>query len=496
MTAKMSVRSNAGVHSSRHSRHQTARPVRKSLTEQLGHLQIRQRLVVTALSIAALSVVVASRTLDVYDSAYRMFGGIVQQNSVRVDAVEQALQHIAAVSASTADLSSAAANSATHQSALLTIYAEFAQFRDAMFTLHADLDSDGQTLYLGVEQAAYNEFWPQIGLAIAAEQNNNISGAKAAYLNADNSLTREIMPGLQQLETTNFAVMKNAEQSAGGVIVSESVVLAGMLLVLAGTLTGLSFWMRSMVRRVITPGIDAAMIVAWLVALGAINQLFALPEGMRSMVEDAYYSVTASARVLDVANLGKRIEGTELLDLDHVALWQQNFDKTKAEIGLRMCGQADCLNQPFTSGSDQVSIQAYQNAKAISPADSLSIGGIVPLVANVTYAGEAQTLDTARKAYLDYLTIDGQIRQLIQSNQLALAIGLNTGTQPGQSDEAFGRFVTAMEHEKAINRAAFDHIWQAEQTALPNNRLVYGAIGSGLVIGLLAAGVYQRYQEL
>ncbi len=497
MTAKMSVRSKAGVRSSQSSRSKAiARPARKSLIEQLGQLQIRQCLVLAAISMAILAGIVASRTLDVYDSAYQMFNGIVQQNSVRVDAAEQALQHIASAGASAADFSSAATNSATHQTALTSIYTEFAQFRDNMFTLHADLNSDGQTTYNAIEQAVYNEFWPQIGLAIAAEQKGDSAAARTAYLNADNSLAHEITPGLQRLETTNFAEMKSTEQTAGGEIVAESVVLAGMLLVLAGLLTGLSFWVRTMVRRLFTPGIDAAMILAWIVALGTISQLFALPEAMRSMVEDAYYSVTASSRVLDVANLSNRTESTELLDLDHVAFWEQAFDKTKAEIELRLCGQIGCLNHTFTPGGDILDAQAYQTAKAISKADSLSIGGIVPLVANVTYAGEAQTLETARKAYLDYLAIDGQIRQLIQSNQIASAIRLNTGIQPGQSDEAFGRFVTAMEHEKAINRAYFDGIWQTEQTALLTNRIGLGLAGNGLVIVLLAVGVYHRYREL
>ncbi len=111
----------------------------------------------------------------------------------------------------------------------------------------------------------------------------------------------------------------------------------------------------------------------------------------------------------------------------------------------------------------------------------------MPLVANVTYIGEAHALEQARKAFSDYLVIDAKTRQLIASGQMADALALNTGTQPGQSDEAFSRFSSAMEEDRAINRRVFDATWNTEQNALTYNRLLFGVVSCVLLIVLISA---------
>ncbi len=214
------------------------------------------------------------------------------------------------------------------------------------------------------------------------------------------------------------------------------------------------------------------------------------------MVEDAYYSVTASARVLAVASQGNRAESGALLDVPDLARWQHDFDTDKHLVELRMCGQVNCLTQPFTYAQDALTLPTIEHAKALTAQNSALIGGIVPLVANVTYAGESRALEQARQAYSDYLAIDAKTRQLIANGQMADALALNTGKKSGQSDEAFSRFSSAMEEERAINRRVFDATWNTEQNALTYNRLLFGVAGCVLLIVLISAGVYHRYNEL
>jgi len=105
-------------------------------------------------------------------------------------------------------------------------------------------------------------------------------------------------PNLQRIETTNFAAMKDAEAQPSGIIITQTLLLGLKMVVLTVALMTLSFWLRNALRRYISPGIDSAMVLVWLLMVGQLGQLVSLPEILRGTVEDAYYSVTASSRVL------------------------------------------------------------------------------------------------------------------------------------------------------------------------------------------------------
>ncbi len=458
--------------------------------------QTRYRLVVGAVLIALLAIYVGSQTVSAYHDSAQIFQHIVQDNGVRVAASEQALQHIAGASTAAADFSSTAEGSANHAAALTAIYDEFRQFRDNMFTLRANLDSAESAAYVATEHAVYDQFWPQIGIVIAAQQVGDRAAARAAFVKADGTLETAIVPALQQLEAANFAAMKAAEQSGSNQIESLSWQLGVVLFLLAGALTAFSIWLRKTVRRYLTPGLDAAAVLGWLVLIGVFSQMIGLPGSLKSMVEDAYYSVTASSRVLQAAAQGNRAESGALLDVDHATRWQHDFDADKRSVELLLCGTNGCLLNMFLAGYDRPSQTVVARAKTISLADRATIGGIVPLIANVTYSGEGESLEAARIAYNDYLVIDGRTRGLIAANQIDAALVLNTGTKVGQSNEAYGRFVIAMEREKAINRDVFDQIWRDQQTWLTTNQIALGLAAPALLIALLAAGVYHRYREL
>jgi hypothetical protein len=115
---------------------------------------------------------------------------------------------------------------------------------------------------------------------------------------------------------------------------------------------------------------------------------------------------------------------------------------------------------------------------------------------NITFPGEAAVLEKARLAYLDYVAVDAVLRQDISAGNMDAAVTLNTDTSPGTSEEAFNRFVKAMDELRSINRQVFDDIWNEQRDALPRNQVVYGLIGYLLVIGLVGLGVYHRYREL
>src|SRR5262249_18290274 len=144
-------------------------------------------------------------------------------------------------------------------------------------------------------------------------------------------------------------------------------------------------------------------------------QLSQLTGQLKVMIENSYYSVSESARVMALADQANRAESAELIDTAGVSRWQQDFDNDTSLIELRICGQPQCLNSAFTTnGIDQIKQPVYEAAVDISGPNSIKIQNVVPLVANVTFAGEASTLEKARRALLDYLKIDGQTRALIR----------------------------------------------------------------------------------
>jgi hypothetical protein len=167
----------------------------------------------------------------------------------------------------------------------------------------------------------YSRYWRHISNLMA--QRSNIDLARKQYLFADDHLRNQIIPSLETLEALNFDSMVETSERAGGIMTFQALVLAVLVIGLAVGLTALSFWLRRKIRRYITPGLDAAMVVTWIVALLMLGNLLSLPEQLRVMVSDSYRSISASARVLVDANLANRAESTAVI-----------FPERRADAGL------------------------------------------------------------------------------------------------------------------------------------------------------------------
>jgi hypothetical protein len=93
------------------------------------------------------------------------------------------------------------------------------------------------------------------------------------------------------------------------------------------------------------------------------------------------------------------------------------------------------------------------------PADLKSLQGQGLLgneLANITFDGEDAAAKATLAGWLDYVRIDRQIRALEAAGRHKEAVALCLGTQPGQSDWAFERFVKALLKTMDINQTQFD----------------------------------------
>lgn len=443
-----------------------------------------------------LSLVVIAQTSSAYRTAYNLFQGIAVVNSTKVNAAEEALQRLANTSQATADYTALTSDTPLYEQAQNDIFRNFQRYRDQMFVLQSNLQSeDEKAAFTVADTYTYSRFWRHVGNLMA--QRSDLAAATQEYLFADAQLRTRIIPALQRLEALNFDAMVAAGQRAGTEISQQVYLLAVFGIVLAIGLTVLSFWLRRKVRRILTPGIDIALVLGWGLVLLMVLNLLALPSQLTQMTNDAYFSISGVSRVLVQANQANRAESSAVIDSDRKANWYKQFDDAVESIGLRICGQPDCMQQTFTAPNNlNINSAAVAGAQSISTANSAVIDNIRPLLAHLTYGDEVLALEKARQAFVDYLAVNAQLRQKIDAGDTRGAVELNTGTADGSSEEAFNRFVSAMNDVRTVNQQVFDDIWNTQRDELPRNQVLYGLAGYLILMGLVVVGVVHRYREL
>ncbi len=458
--------------------------------------QTRYKLLLYGAVALLLSLVVIAQTSSAYRTAYDLFQGIAVVNSTKVNAAEEALQRLANTSQATADYTALTSDTPLYEQAQNDIFRNFQRYRDQMFVLQSNLQSnDEKDAFTVADTYTYSRFWRHVGNLMA--QRSNLTAARQEYLFADSQLRTRIIPALQRLEALNFDAMVAAGQRAGTEISQQVYLLAVLGILLAVGLTALSFWLRGKVRRFLTPGIDAALVLGWVLVLIMVFNLLALPNQLTQMTNDAYFSISGVSRVLVEANQANRAESSAIIDSDRKTDWYKQFDDAAQSVALRICGQPDCMQTSFTvANSNLADSQAVLDAQSISADNAASIDNINPLLARLTYGAEVAALEKARQAFVDYLAVDATLRQKIDTGDTTGAVELNTGTADGSSQEAFNRFVTAINDVRVVNQQVFDDIWNTQRDSLPRNQVLYGVAGYLLLMGLVGVGVIHRFREL
>lgn len=455
------------------------------------------RLILIGAGIGAilLSLLAIGAATNAYSTTLTLFKQIVEVNAAKVNASEAALANIAAIDSQAADFVATASDNPKHWASLDGVHASFQGFRDEMFKVRANLTSpEEEAAYQRVEYFSFDQFWQSIGNLLTAQTNGDKETAVRAYIIADNYLQNQIARYLLELERLNFESMVRTGQDARGTISAVTIGMALFVIALGVVLTLFSFWVRRRIKRYLTPGLDIAMVVGWLLAILMLLDLSQTPGKLDRMIKDSYQSVTASARVLAGANQAASMESGSIIDPVNAAFWNRNFDNYRRIVELRLCGMANCSQTTFVTaaGSDRVVTSVASAAKA---ANKVEIDNIVPLVGNVTFAGEANALEEARIALQDFIRINASVRDLVTKNQIDDAVLLSTGVTKGQSDEAFARFSKAINDLRAINVKVFDDTWQDVQGTLNRGTLLFAVLGYVLVIVGIIAGVLQRERE-
>jgi len=458
----------------------------------------RTLLIGSAIGVILLSLLAMLVVQNAYTSILNQVQEIVQVSSAKVDASEAALAAISAINSSASDFVATAADNPKHWASLDAVHASFQTFRDEMYAVRSNLQTeDERATYNKVEYFAFDQFWQHMGNLLTAEQNGDRATAISEYIIADNYLQNQIARYLLDLEKLNFDSMVANGRDARNLAQSVQASVGLIMFTVALALTALAFWLRFKVRRYVTPGEHRDVEAGWVVFLIAFAHFSAVPGQIDRMINDAYLSITASARVLATGNQTASAESAAIIDAGNADYWNRNFDAYRKSVEIRLCGVEGCTLATFLQpgATDQIAPNVI-NAANSNTANAPLRDGIKPLVANVTFMGEARALEQARVAFADYLKINTQVRTLLQNKLVEDAVDLSTGSAVGQSDEAFVRFQKAMNAERAINRFYFDRTWTEIQAALRPGQTVLAIGGYALVILAVLAGVYQRVREL
>lgn len=459
-----------------------ARPIAHSSSRPAFKMQTRFWLIIAGLATFVFALSASVSIVNAYNTAYRLFENIAVFYAPKVEASERALQYIARTSQATADYTALSSDTPLYEQAVNDIFRNFNAYRGEMFILQSNLQSaDEESAFIVADTFTYSRFWRHVGNLI--EGRSDLDLARREYLAADNNLRNRIIPALEALEAENFALMVEAGNNASSAINGQiiGVLLASVLL--AGTVTVFSFWLRGHIKRYLTLPLDLAMLLTWLVPLLVVLNLASLPQAISAMTQDAYNSISGSSRVLVVGNQANRTESSAIIDRSRAERWLGEFTAYIELLEVRLCGTNACSQASFliAGGMNETLAEAAPDSA---------------LIANVSSQEEAQTLEEARLALQDYLAIHANLATLISAGDFDAAIELNTGSEEGESETAYERFNTAIVSVQNLNRDVFDDIWQTQQASIPFNRTLYGVFASIAVIILTFVGINQRYREL
>lgn len=461
--------------------------------------QFRYRFLLMCAAAVLLALFTLGQATTAFDTSYELFRGIAEVNSTTVDASESALQYIAQASQAAADYALLTSDTPLYEQAQNDIFRDFASFRDQMTILSSNLQSDEErTAYTVAETFTYSRFWRHVSNLVAQRSNDAV--ARREYLDADNHIRSWINPALQELETLNFEQMVAAGENAGSIILGQIVLYAIPAVALAALLFLISQQIRRKVRRYLTPGIDAALVVSIGALVIGLLQLWSAPGTLNRMIQDAYLNVSASSRILVDANVANRAESSALLDSENADLWYDRYEEAISQVELRLCGRSECANVEFVNGQGDLLPFVVEAAQDISDADSERIGGINPLVANIanfsSSSAQRSRLEGAREAFLDFKSANATLRELIDTGDIDSAIIYNTSTDEGTSQQAFDRLDAALNGIITADRDVFEDIWASQSATLQNSRAILGTVAYGLIAILVIVGVYHRFREL
>jgi hypothetical protein len=255
---------------------------------------------------------------------------------------------------------------------------------------------------------------------------------------ADALMREQILPAIVALDLANFTHVDAAfteGQHTARQWLTGFVVLA---VVLGAIMLETQLKLFASFRRILNLPMAAGLAVFAVALIAFGTHAAGILSEIRLAKEDAFDSVHALSKAEAVAYSANAQESVYLLLRDKAA---------KARQGAL-----------FNSAAQEMFSGHVQDINHL-PADWKTLKGQGLLgdeLANITFYGEDAAASQTLQGWLQYVQIDGQIRALEESGKHDAAVALCLGTQPLQSDWAFGRFMKSLDATLEINQRQFD----------------------------------------
>jgi hypothetical protein len=353
----------------------------------------------------------------------------------------------------------------------------------ALGELKTVLDRIGQ--YEGLAADALLADQPPGGQA-AEGAGRATQAALADYQQATDLMQNGILPTVGSLTSVSSGQLTATYQTGRDTALGGAAAVAGggALLVLA--LAALQVFITRRYRRLFSPALAAATVLAVAFTALAASRLSGAADDLTVAKQDAFGSIVALTQARAVGYDANADESRYLVDPARAAQYQQAFlgkSQQLAAVG------------PVSALADYApTLAADVNAYRQDNSDVRFGGYLGAEFRNITFPGERQAAVAALLAYQRYEQDDHTLRTLAKQD-LAAAVAYDIGTARGQSDWAFNQYDAALSSVLAINERAFTAALQSGQDAVADWDLGFPAAAAVGIAALTLAGVRPRLAE-
>jgi hypothetical protein len=300
-----------------------------------------------------------------------------------------------------------------------------------------------------------------------------------AYGEAARVMDTELLPKADELDAVNHDQLQNAYRAHSTKSIAGIVFLLVAGAILLGALIAVQKFLNKRTRRVLNP----MLILTTLVTLGFVLYTFGVlgaeREDLRVAKNDAFESIHALWRARAVAYAANADESRYLLDLTHGGVHEQHFKQ-----------KADALATHDSGTTFERILETVRDGKK---ADGFT-GYLADELNNITFDSEREAAADTLALFVEYLRIDGEIRNLQRTGKHAEAIKLCIGTGKGESNWTFDQFDQALDKTLKINQTAFDiHVKRGFD--LLSHFEIKASIIAVITAVLAFLGIIKRIQE-
>lgn len=291
------------------------------------------------------------------------------------------------------------------------------------------------TIQLGI-----GEYIAKIQQARDAHARGDAKATLLAYRAAAEIIDTKLIPAADALDKANFDELERSYAQQGSASSDALLFILFFGLLTLGVLVALQVFLSRRMRRTLNPMLLAASAIAFIFLAYTTMAFLSAKNHLKVAKEDAFTSMHALRQARALVYGANSDESRYLLDAEFAANHERAFFNKIAKVA--KVPQGESLATVIVASTQGKKVAGFTGYLA----DQLN---------NITFPGEREATVKSIRVLADYIAIDQLIRELKQSGKLPKAIALCVGSNTGDSNWAFQRFLDANQKSYDINDNAF-----------------------------------------